>query len=125
MSCSQCYTAQVPECIGELLIYAKIDDDITDILIKITDSHGNVFYLDAKYLDEIITIDIANSNLPKNLFNRYSGAIKIEVYDKYLQTQLQMSFCDNPTIYDCIVIDKIEMNNDVENITTSTIGCVS
>lgn len=123
MSCSQCYTAQVPECIGELLIYAKIDDDITDILIKITDSHGNVFVIDNDYVDG--RMDIALELLPKNLFNRYSGAIKIEVYDKYLQTQLQMSFCDNPTIYDCIVIDKIEMNNDVENITTSTIGCVS
>ena len=61
--------------------------------------------------------------MPKNLFNRYSGAIKIEIYDEFLQTQLQMSFCDNPTKYDCIVIDKIEMNNDVANISTSTIGC--
>ena len=79
MSCSQCYTAQVPECIGELFIYAKIDDDPTDILIKITDSHGNVYYLNANSLDGIITIDIANSSLPKNLFNRYAGTITLEV----------------------------------------------
>lgn len=80
MSCSQCYTAQVPECIGELKIYASNIVASSDfIVIKITDSHGNVFYLDAMYLDKIITIDIANSNLPKNLFNRYAGTMTIEV----------------------------------------------
>lgn len=124
MSCSQCYTAQVHECIEFIKIYCTIDiEDYTPFKIKITDSLGNVFVIDNVY--EVGRMDIALELLPKNLFNRYSGAIKIEVYDKYLQTQLQMSFCDNPTIYDCIVIDKIEMNNDVENITTSTIGCVS
>ena len=124
MKCGKCYPAQIFECIKFIKIYCTIDiEDYTPIKIKITDSLGNVFVIDNDYVDG--RMDIALELLPKNLFNRYSGAIKIEVYDKYLQTQLQMSFCDNPTIYDCIVIDKIEMNNDVENITTSTIGCVS
>ena len=124
MSCSTCYPAQIIECIKFIKIYCTIDiEEGTPIKIKITDSLGNVFVIDNDYVDG--RMDIALELLPKNLFNRYSGAIKIEVYDKYLQTQLQMSFCDNPTIYDCIVIDKIEMNNDVINITTLTIGCVS
>ncbi len=124
MKCGKCYPAQIFECIKFIKIYCTIDiEDYTPIKIKITDSLGNVFVIDNDYVYG--RMDIALELLPKNLFNRYSGAIKIEVYDKYLQTQLQMSFCDNPTIYDCIVIDKIEMNNDVENITTLTIGCVS
>ncbi len=124
MKCGKCYPAQIFECIKFIIIYCTIDiEEGTPIKIKITDSLGNVFVIDNDYVDG--RMNIALELLPKNLFNRYSGAIKIEVYDKYLQTQLQMSFCDNPTIYDCIVIDKIEMNNDVENITKSTIGCVS
>lgn len=120
MKCGKCYPAQIFECIKFINIYCTIDIEYyTFIKIKITDSLGNVFVIDNDYVDG--RMDIALELLPKNLFNRYSGAIKIEVYDKNLQ--LQMSFCDNPTIYDCIVIDKIEMNNDVENITTSTIGC--
>ena len=107
MSCSQCYTVQVPECIGELLIYAKIDDDIIDILIKITDSHGNVFYLDAKYLDKIITIYIANSNLPKNLFNRYAGTMTIEVLYQ-LGVVATMVICDKE--YTCINVAMINNN---------------
>lgn len=108
MSCSQCYTAQVPECIGELFIYAKIDDDSTDILIKITDSHGNVFYLDAKYLDEMITIDIANSNLPKNLFNRYAGTMTIEVLHDLGGGCATMVICEKE--YTCINVSMINNN---------------
>lgn len=107
MSCSQCYTAQVPECIGELFIYAKIDDDSTDILIKITDSHGNVFYLDAKYLDEIITIDIANSSLPKNLLNRYAGTITLEVMNT-VGVVATMVICEKE--YTCINVSMINNN---------------
>lgn len=122
MKCGKCYPAQIFECIRYIIIYCTIDiEDETTVKIKITDSLGNVFVFDNVYAKGRMDIDL--NLLPKNLFNRYSGAIKIEVYDKYLQTQLQMSFCDNPTIYDCIVIDKIEMNNDVANISTSTIGC--
>lgn len=122
MKCGKCYPAQIFECIIYIIIYCKIDiENETTVKIKITDSLGNVFVFDNVYANGRMDIDL--NLLPKNLFNRYSGAIKIEVYDKYLQTQLQMSFCDNPTIYDCIVIDKIEMNNDVANISTSTIGC--
>lgn len=122
MKCGKCYPAQIFECIEYIRIYCTIDiGDGTAVKIKITDSLGNVFVIDNDYVDG--RMDIALELLPKNLLNRYSGAIKIEVYDKSLQTPLQMSFCDNPTIYDCIVIDKIEMNNDVANITTSYIGC--
>ena len=124
MKCGKCYPAQIFECIESINIRCTIDiEEGTPIKIKITDSLGNVFVIDNVYVDG--RMNIALELLPKNLFNRYSGAIKIEIYDNFLQTQLQMSFCDNPTIYDCIVIDKIEMNNDVENITTSKIGCVS
>lgn len=106
MSCSHCYTAKVPECIDKLLIYAKIDDESTEMLIKITDSHGNVFYLYASYLDGIITIDIAISNLPKNLFNRYAGTITIEVphYDG-VET---MVICEKE--YTCINVAMINNN---------------
>ena len=116
MSCSQCYTAQVPECIGELFIYAKIDDDSTDILIKITDSHGNVYYLKANSLEGIITIDIANSKLPKNLFNRYAGTITIEVphYDG-VET---MVICEKE--YTCINVAMIINSLPVSNY---YIGC--
>lgn len=107
MSCSQCYTAQVPECIGELFIYAKIDDDSTDILIKITDSHGNVYYLNANSLDGIITIDIANSNLPKNLFNRYAGTMTIEVLHD-LGGVATMVICEKE--YTCINVAMINNN---------------
>ena len=118
MSCSQCYTAQVPECIGELFIYAKIDDDSTDILIKITDSHGNVYYLKANSLEGIITIDIANSKLPKNLFNRYAGAMTIELlYMNVIQT---MIICGKE--YTCITLDVI--NNNL-SLTDYSIGCAS
>lgn len=107
MSCSQCYTAQVPECIDKLSIYAKIDDESTEMLIKITDSHGNVFYLYASYLDEIITIDIAISNLPKNLFNRYAGTMTIEVLHD-LGGVATMVICEKE--YTCINVAMINNN---------------
>lgn len=117
MSCSQCYTAQVPECIDKLYISAKIDDDSTDILIKITDSHGNVFYLFASYLDEIITIDIAISNLPKNLFNRYAGTMTIEVLHD-LGGVATMVICEKE--YTCITLDVI---NNSASLPEYSIGC--
>ena len=118
MSCSQCYTAQVPECIDNLLINAIIGDESTDIVIKITDSHGNVFYLDAKYLEKIITIYIASSSLPKNLFNRYAGAMTIELlYMNVIQT---MTICGKE--YTCITLDVI--NNNL-SLTDYYIGCAS
>ena len=117
MSCSQCYTAQVPECIGELFIYAKIDDDSTDILIKITDSHGNVYYLNANSLDGIITIDIANSNLPKNLVNRYAGTMTIEVLHD-LGGVATMVICEKE--YTCINVAMIINSLPVSNY---YIGC--
>ena len=108
MSCSQCYTAQVSECIGELKIFVSEINVPSDlIVIKITDSHGNVFYLDASYLDEIITIDIANSNLPKNLFNRYAGTMTIEVLH-YLGGVATMVICEKE--YTCINVAMINNN---------------
>ena len=119
MSCSQCYTVQVPECIDNLFINAIIGDVSTDIVIKITDSHGNVFYLDAKYLEKIITIDIANSNLPKNLFNRYAGTITLEVMNS-VGVVATMIICDKE--YTCITLDVI--NNNL-SLTDYYIGCAS
>lgn len=107
MSCSQCYTAQVPECIGELFIYAKIDDDSTDILIKITDSHGNVYLIDGFYLDGMVSVDIANSSLPKNLLNRYAGTITLEVMNT-VGVVATMTICGKE--YTCITLDVINNN---------------
>ena len=121
MSCSQCFTAQVPECIVRLDIYTSLID-ITDevtVVIKITDSHGNVFYLDAKYSDKIITIDIANSNLPKNLFNRYAGTITLEVMNS-VGVVATMTICDKE--YTCITLDVI--NNNL-SLPEYSIGCAS
>ena len=50
MSCSQCFTVQVPECIEKLYISARIPgDDYIDTVIKITDSHGNVYFIEGDY----------------------------------------------------------------------------
>lgn len=116
MSCSQCFTAQVPECIEKLFISAKIPDDPIDIVIKITDSHGNVYYVSAGTNDNKITIHIANSSLPKNLFNRYAGAMTIELlYMNVIQT---MIICGKE--YTCITLDVI--NNNL-SLPEYSIGC--
>ena len=109
MSCSQCYTAQVPECIGFLDIYTSLIDITNEVtvVIKITDSHGNVYYLDANYLEKILTIDIANSNLPKNLFNRYAGTITLEVMNS-VGVVATMTICDKE--YTCINVAMINNN---------------
>ena len=107
MSCSQCYTAQVPECIGELFIYAKIDDDSTDILIKITDSHGNVYFTEGYYSDDIVKVDFTNEHLPKNLFNRYAGTMTIEVLHD-LGGVATMVICEKE--YTCINVAMINNN---------------
>lgn len=107
MSCSQCYTVQVPECIEKLFISAKIPDyDPIDIVIKITDSHGNVYYVSAGTNDNKITIDIANSNLPKNLFNRYAGTMTIEV--PHYDGVKTMVICEKE--YTCINVAMINNN---------------
>jgi len=116
MSCSQCYTAQVPECIGELLIYAKIDDDSTDIVIKITDSHGNVYFIEGEYSDGGVKVDFKIEHLPKNLSNRYAGAMTIELlYMNVIQT---MTICGKE--YTCITLDVI---NNSASLPEYSIGC--
>jgi len=120
MSCSQCFTAQVPECIEKLFIYAKIPgDDPIDIVIKITDSHGNVYYVSAGTNDNIITIYIANELLPKNLFNRYAGTITLEVMNS-VGVVATMTICDKE--YTCIRLDVINNNLSLSNY---YIGCAS
>ena len=116
MSCSQCFTAQVPECIEKLFISAKIPDDPIDIVIKITDSHGNVYYVSAGTNDNKITIHIANSSLPKNLFNRYAGTITLEVMNSVgVET---MIICGKE--YTCITLDVI---NNSASLPEYSIGC--
>lgn len=107
MSCSQCYTAQVPECIENLFISAKIPgDDPIDIVIKITDSHGNVYFIEGEYSDGIVKVDFTNEHLPKNLLNRYAGAMTIELlYKNVIQT---MTICGKE--YTCITLDVINNN---------------
>jgi len=119
MSCSQCFTAQVPECIDSLLINAKIPgDDPIDIVIKITDSHGNVYFIDGSYLDGRVKVDFTNEHLPKNLSNRYAGAMTIELlYMNVIQT---MTICGKE--YTCITLDVI---NNSASLLVYYIGCAS
>ena len=118
MSCSQCYTAQVPECIDNLFIYAIIGDESTDIVIKITDSHGNVYFIEGEYSDGRVKVDFKNEHLPKNLFNRYAGAMTIELlYMNVIQT---MTICGKE--YTCITLDVINNNLSLRDY---YIGCAS
>ena len=77
MSCSQCYTVQVPECIESLVIYNTLIDvpDNMDIGIKIVNNHGNVYFIDGAYSGGIVRVDFTNEHLPKNLLNRYTTAL--------------------------------------------------
>ena len=119
MSCSQCFTAQVPECIEKIYIYAKIPgDDPIDIVIKITDSHGNVYFIDGNYSDGRVRVDYTNEHLPKNLLNRYAGAMTIELlYMNVIQT---MTICGKE--YTCITLDVINNNLSLRDY---YIGCAS
>ena len=118
MSCSQCYTAQVPECIEFLLINAIIGDESTYIVIKITDSHGNVYFIEGEYSDGRVKVDFKIEHLPKNLSNRYAGAMTIELlYMNVIQT---MTICGKE--YTCITLDVI--NNNL-SLTDYYIGCAS
>ena len=117
MSCSQCFTAQVPECIDNLFIYAKIPgDDPIDIVIKITDSHGNVYFIDGAYSDGRVRVDYTNEHLPKNLLNRYAGAMTIELL--YMDVIQTMTICDKE--YTCITLDVI---NNSASLLVYYIGC--
>ena len=116
MSCSQCYTAQVPECIEKLYISAIIGDESTDIVIKITDSHGNVYFTEGEYSDGRVIVDFKNEHLPKNLLNRYAGAMTIELlYMNVIQT---MTICGKE--YTCITLDVINNNLSLREY---SIGC--
>lgn len=119
MSCSQCFTAQVPECIDSLLINAKIPgDDPINIVIKITDSHGNVYFIDGAYSGGIVRVDFTNEHLPKNLSNRYAGAMTIEIL--YMDVIQTMTICGKE--YTCITLDVI--NNNL-SLPEYSIGCAS
>ena len=118
MSCSQCYTAQVPECIESLTIYNTLIDapDNIDIGIKIVNNHGNVYFIEGSYTDGRVRVDFKNSSLPKNLFNRYAGTITLEVMNSVgVET---MIICGKE--YTCITLDVI--NNNL-SLTDYSIGC--
>lgn len=118
MSCSQCYTAQVPECIDNLFINAIIGDEPIDIVIKITDSHGNVYFIEGDYSDGRVKVDFRNEHLPKNLSTRYAGAMTIELlYMNVIQT---MTICGKE--YTCITLDVINNNLSLRDY---YIGCAS
>ena len=118
MSCSQCYTAQVPECIEILLINAIIGDDSIYITIKITDSHGNVYFIEGDYSDGRVKVDFTNEHLPKNLSNRYAGAMTIEIL--YMDVIQTMTICGKE--YTCITLDVINNNLSLRDY---YIGCAS
>ena len=120
MSCSQCFTAQVPECILRLVIYTSLIDITNDVtvVIKITDSHGNIYLIDGVYLDGIVSVEFTNELLPKNLLNRYAGAMTIELlYMNVIQT---MTICGKE--YTCITLDVINNNLSLRDY---YIGCAS
>lgn len=120
MSCSQCYTAQVPECIESLTIYNTLIDapDNIDIGIKIVNNHGNVYFIEGDYTDGRVKVDFKNEHLPKNLFNRYAGAMTIELL--YMNVIKTMIICGKE--YTCITLDVI--NNNL-SLTDYSIGCAS
>ena len=118
MSCSQCYTAQVPECIEFLDIYTSLIDITNDVtvVIKIVNNHGNVYFIEGYYSDDIVKVDFTNEHLPKNLFNRYAGAMTIELlYMNVIQT---MTICGKE--YTCITLDVI---NNSASLPEYSIGC--
>ena len=118
MSCSQCYTAQVPECIEFLDIYTSLIDITNEVtvVIKITDSHGNVYFIEGNYSHDRVKVDFTNEHLPKNLSNRYAGAMTIELlYMNVIQT---MTICGKE--YTCITLDVI---NNSASLPEYSIGC--
>ena len=120
MSCSQCYTAQVPECIELLGIYTSLIDvpDNMEIGIKIVNNHGNVYFIEGDYSDGRVKVDYTNEHLPKNLLNRYAGAMTIELlYMNVIQT---MTICGKE--YTCITLDVINNNLSLREY---SIGCRS
>ena len=109
MSCSQCYTAQVPECIKLLGIYTSLIDITNDVtvVIKIVNNHGNVYFIEGYYSDDIVKVDFTNEHLPKNLFNRYAGTITLEVMNS-VGVVATMTICGKE--YTCITLDVINNN---------------
>lgn len=108
MSCSQCFTAQVPECLELLGIYTSLIDITNDeiVVIKIVNTHGNVYLIEGTYSDGMVSVDFTNEHLPKNLLNRYAGAMTIELlYKNVIQT---MTICGKE--YTCITLDVINNN---------------
>lgn len=120
MSCSQCFTAQVPECIESLIIYNTLIDvpDNMEIGIKIVNNHGNVYFIEGDYSGDRVKVDFTNEHLPKNLFNRYSGAITIEFLNN--SGLINMLICGKE--YTCITLDVI--NNNL-SLPEYSIGCRS
>ena len=118
MSCSQCYTAQVSECIEFLDIYTSLIDVPDNIIvgIKIVNNHGNIYLIDGFYSDGRVRVDYTNELLPKNLFNRYSGAITIEFLNN--SGLINMLICGKE--YTCITLDVI--NNNL-SLPEYSIGC--
>ena len=119
MSCSQCYTAQVPECIEFLDIYTSLIDITNEVtvVIKIVNNHGNVYFIEGDYTDGRVRVDFKNEHLPKNLFNRYAGTITLEVMNS-VGVVATMTICDKE--YTCITLDVI--NNNL-SLTDYSIGC--
>ena len=121
MSCSQCYTVQVPECIEFLDIYTSLIDITNEVtvVIKIVNNHGNIYLIDGFYLDGMVSVDIANSSLPKNLLNRYAGTITLEVMNT-VGVVATMIICEKE--YTCITLDVINNNLSLRDY---YIGCAS
>ena len=126
MSCSQCYTAQVPECIEFLIVYADINDGIAiDLFARITTSQGNVYYQEAGYSPGGLKIDFSDTTVfPKNLLTRYSGSFTIEaMVSKDSNESMPMKFCGSDIEYNCIEISRVIHNSN--SVKVYNIGCES
>ena len=119
MSCSQCFTAQVPECIVVLVIYTSLIDITNEVtvVIKIVNNHGNIYLIDGFYSDGKVKFDCTNEHLPKNLFNRYAGTITLEVMNS-VGVVATMTICGKE--YTCITLDVI---NNSASLPEYSIGC--
>ena len=89
-----------------------------EIGIKIVNNHGDVYFTEGDYSDGRVRVDYTNEHLPKNLLNRYAGAMTIELlYMNVIQT---MTICGKE--YTCITLDVINNNLSLRDY---YIGCAS
>ena len=81
-------------------------------------NHGNVYFTEGDYIDGRVIVDFKIEHLPKNLLNRYAGAMTIEIL--YMDVIQTMTICGKE--YTCITLDVINNNLSLRDY---YIGCAS